>query len=402
MILWMMPDSATRTLEVMETFLEHFKKDNPDVSITIRVINRRTLWGKVFTLTHKIPGDEIPDVIAMPHYWTQLLAGGGVLENLTELDKTLRVDDCLDPLRPHCYKNGSADIYSIPWWFDVSALHYREDHLKLIFKDPQEQLATWQGFLEACGRLKEYFEGVEGYYPVQNSDWRGSLSSRGALPCLWSRGAVVISEDGKTADFGSPVFEQGLEDYIKLALKKYMPILMERNSLGGIASGKSSIIITRRQGVSAFARGGGSVAVKTLSVPKTGGSYVNYLGGVNLGIIKNGADKKNALKFLKWLSGAENQIKYASMTGVFPATEESFESFLLSSPERMQNYHQIIADSAPLPNRMSTGTVMEVLGELFISAVGAIITNKYNKDVLKSGLENAAREVSNILRLYGG
>jgi ABC-type glycerol-3-phosphate transport system substrate-binding protein len=386
----------------MEAFIEPFKEANPDISVTIRVINRRTLWVKVFALSHEIPGDEIPDIIAMPHYWTQLLAGSGVLENLTELDKTLRVDNCLDPLKPHSYKNGSADVYSMPWWFDVSVLHYREDHLKLISKEPRQLLSTWRGLLEACGMLKEHFEGVDGYYPVQNSDWRGILSNRGALPCLWSRGAVVISEDGKTADFDSAAFERGLEDYIELALKKYMPVLMERNSLGGISFGKSSIVITRRQSASMFERGAGNISLKTLSVPKTGDSYVNYLGGVNLGIIRNGADKNSALKFLKWISSAENQIKYASVTEVFPAAEESFENFLLVSPERMQNYNQIIAQSASLPNRMVAGTVMEVLGELLMSVVSAIVTDKYSKDFLKSGLKNAAREVSNILSLYGG
>ncbi|MDR0645939.1 MAG: extracellular solute-binding protein [Elusimicrobiota bacterium] len=402
MILWMMPDNATRTREVMETFINPFKKENPDVSVTIRVINRRTLWRKIFTLTHEIPGDEIPDVIAMPHYWTQLLAVGGVLENLTELDKTLRVDNSLDPLKPHSYKNDSADVYSMPWWFDVSALHYREDHLKLVSKEPRRLLSTWQGLLEACGMLKEYFENVEGYFPMQNSDWRGMLSNRGVLPCLWSKGAIVISQDGKTADFNSPAFESGLQDYIDLALKRYMPILMERNSLGGIGLGKSSMIITRRQGVSVFERNSGNIILRTLSVPKTGDSYVNYLSGVNLGIIKTGAGKESALKFLKWISGVENQIKYASMAEVFPAAEESFESFMLFSPERMQTYNHIIAESASLPNLMATGTVMEVLGEVLMSVVNAIVTSRYSEDILKSELKKAALEVSNILGLYGG
>jgi multiple sugar transport system substrate-binding protein len=402
MILWMMPDNATRTREIMETFIAPFKKENPDISITIRVINRRTLWRKIFALMHEIPGDEIPDIIAMPHYWTQLLAVGGALENLTELDKTLRVDNSLDPLKPHSYKSGGADIYSIPWWFDVSALHYREDHLKLVSKEPQRLLSTWQGLLEACGMLKERFEGVEGYYPVQNSDWRGMLSNRGALPCLWSRGATVISEDGKTASFDSPAFERGLQDYIDLALKKYMPVLMERNSLGGIGLGKSSIIITRRRGISVFERNTGDIVLKTLSVPKTGDSYINYLSGVNLAIIRTGMDKTSALKFLRWLSSVENQIKYASAAEVFPAAEESFESFMLFSPERMQNYNHIIAESASLPNRMATGSIMEVLGELLMSVVNAVATGKYTEDVLKSELKNSALEVSNILSLYGG
>jgi ABC-type glycerol-3-phosphate transport system substrate-binding protein len=401
MIFWMMPDGAARTKEMMNNFLEPFNKENPDISVDVRVINRHTLWARIFTLKHEGLHEECPDLIAIPHYWTQLMAVTGLLENLTEMDKTIRVDDCLDPLRAHSYKADSADIYSCPWWFDISALHYREDHLKLISPEPRKLLSTWSGLLEACALLKEHFAGTEGYYPVQNSDWRGALSNRGVLPCLKSRGAYIISEDGKTCGFGEPAFERGLEDYIELALRKYMPILKERSSLGNVNSGRSSIAITRRQGVGMFGGGNQDLPVATVGVPRAGAHYANYLGGVNLGITKKGAHKQNALKLLKWLTGVESQAKYAAGTEVFPALDASFQNFLLSSPRRIQSYAQIIADCFTLPSCMAAGTVMEVLGSLLGAVSTAVVRNEYGKSFLQSEIKKAKEEADNILRLYG-
>jgi ABC-type glycerol-3-phosphate transport system substrate-binding protein len=249
--------------------------------------------------------------------------------------------------------------------------------------------------------LKERFADTEGYYPVQNSDWRGTLSNRGVLPCLWSRGAYIISEDGKTNGFGEPAFEQGLEDYIELALKKYMPILKERSSLGNVNSGRSSIAITRRLGVGVFGGGNKDLPVMTVSVPRTGVHYVNYLGGVNLGITKVSAQKQNALKLLKWLTGAKAQLKYAARNEVFPALDASFQNFLLSSPRRIQSYARIIADCATLPNLMAAGTVMEVLGILLGAVSTAVVRNSYSKSFLQSEIKKAKEEADNILRLYG-
>ncbi|WP_428066731.1 extracellular solute-binding protein [Candidatus Proelusimicrobium volucris] len=400
MIFWMMPDNSTLTQRMIEKFLTDFKKHNPGLSINIRVINRRTLWTKMFTLKHEIGRAGCPDIIAFPHYWTNLLIKANILQNLTELDKLLRVDNCLDPLKPFCYKKDTGDIYSYPWWMDITALHYREDHLKLITSKPEELLNTWPGFLEACARLKEYFGGQEDYYPVQNNDWRGSLSYRSALPCVWGRGADIYNEDGSVSGLGTAQFLAGIEDFIELAVKGYMPILRERSSNGAISCGKSSMMLTRRQGITMFEGKETDFKVRTLPIPKTGTEHINYMSGVNLGIVRGSVNIQPALDLIKWLTRPEKQIEYASMTEVFPALEGSFESFLLASPQRIRNYAHIIAGARTMRNHIASGTVMEVLGNIMSKAASAIVMNQYSPEILKSELKKGDEDVNNILHLY--
>ena len=399
MIFWMLPDNGIETAEMMEGFLKDFRQQNPDINLEVQIINRRTLWGKIFTLKHDIGKEGCPDLIAFPHYWTDILATSKLLEPLKKFDKNITVQHVLDPLRKHCISNEDQEIYSLPWWLDISALHYREDHLKAVTAKPEESLSTWQGFLDICQKLKEYFSDVDDYYPVQNSDWRGSLSHRGVLPCLWGRGAELFSKDLQKSGFSTAAFKNGMQDFIDLALKGYMPILRERSSIGNISAGKSSLIVTRRQNISMFE--GETFKVKTLPIPRTGATSVNYLSGTNLGILRKSKESKDAYTLLKWLTKPEKQIIYASKTEVFPSLEGAFENFLLASPERLQKYTNIIASARTLPNHIVTGAVMEIMANLMGAVSSAILMRKYTPQLLENELKKADRDVQEILRLYG-
>ncbi len=398
MIFWMLPDTGLETADVMNGFLRDFLRQNPDINLDVQIINRRTLWTKIFTLKHDIGKEGCPDLIAFPHYWTEILATAKLLEPLKKFDKNISVSEVIDPLRPHCFSNVTKEIYSFPWWLDITALHYREDHLKAVTVNPEEALSTWQGMLDICSKLKEHFNDVDDYFPVQNSDWRGSLSHRAVLPCLWGRGAELFTQDMQNSGFSSTAFQEGMQDFIDLALKGYMPILRERSSIGNISAGKSSLIITRRQNISMFERE--SFKVKTLPIPKTAKKIVNYLGGTNLGILRESKESKAAYTLLKWLTRPDKQVSYASKAEVFPAFEGAFENFLLASPQRVQNYTNIIASARTLPNHIVTGAVMEIMANVMGAVSSAILMRKYTPELLKQELKKADRDVQEILRLY--
>ena len=398
MIFWMLPDSGLETSEVIEEVLKDFRKENPDINLEIQVINRRTLWNKIFTLKHDIGKEGCPDLIAFPHYWTSILATARLLEPLQKFDKDISISQVLDPLRPHCFLNEGEDIYSFPWWLDITALHYREDHIKAITDKPEESLSTWQGLLDVCKELRHYFNDVDDYYPVQNSDWRGSLSHRCVLPCLWSKGAYLFSKDLEHSGLSSTAFQEGMQSFIDLALKGYMPILKERSSIGNISAGKSSLIITRRQNISMFERE--KFKIQTLPIPKTGAHSVNYLGAINLGIMRKSKESKSAYALLKFLVQPEKQVAYASKIEAFPSFDGAFESFLLASPERVQKYTNIITSSRTLPNHIVTGAVMEIMANVMSAVSSAILMRKYTSELLKQELKKADRDVQEILRLY--
>lgn len=401
MILWVMPDSGSRTKEDYVSLVSLFKKEYPSVDITVRVFTRNVLWKKIFTVKNPAHDEEIPDVIQIPHYWTALLTRAGVAENLSQLDPGLSLSNCLFPLKPHCYKPGTKDIYSYPWWFDMSALHYRADHLKDVTSQPEHDLATWDGLLNICQALKEKFKDNVGYFPMQNSDWRGSLSVRSAFTCIWDRGSGLLSPDFKKTLIGTPDFKAGIKDYITLALKEYMPILRERGSLGTMISGKATMLISRKQGVASF-DGKRGVRVKTLPVPTTGASYYSYLSGMNLMVNVLSKEKQNALRFIKWCARTDNQLCYAALMEVFPSFEDAFEQFIFSSAQRLQTYSNILASARTLPNITIMGTIIEILNHILAVCATQIVEDRFVQASLDRELDNAAKEVEYLLSLYEG
>lgn len=401
MIIWVMPDSGSRTKEDYARLSALFRKEYPGVDITVRVFTRNILWRKIFTIKNPTPEEEIPDVIQIPHYWTALLTRAGVAENLSKLDPGLSLNNALFPLKPHCYLPGTKDIYSYPWWFDMSALHYRGDHLKLVSSNPEEDLSTWEGLLRICEALKQTFKDNPGYYPMQNSDWRGSLSVRSALCAIWDRGSDLITPDFKQSLVHTEQFKAGIKDYVTLALKNYMPILRERGSLGTMISGKASILMSRKQGVASFETKRG-VRVKTVPVPTTGSVYYSYLSGMNLMINVLSKEKENALAFIKWCARADNQIRYAGMMEVFPAFEDSFEQFIFSSARRLQTYGSILASAKTLPNITVTGTVIEILNKILAVSATQIVEERFTMASLDRELDNASKEIDYLLSLYEG
>ena len=401
MILWVMPDSGARTKADYQKLVERFKKEHPTAEVTVEVLTRNQLWKKIFTLKNPASGEVIPDVLQIPHYWTALLTRAGVAENLSKLDPGLSLSAALAPLRAHCYKPGTKDLYSYPWWFDMSALHYRTDHLKFVTKNPEKDLSTWEGLLDICARLQDYFKEVEGYYPMQNGDWRGSLSTRSTFMEVWGRGADLFTPDLTDTLIHTAAFKQGVKDYIELALKEYMPILRERGSLGTMLTGKASMLLSRKQGISSF-EGRGGARVKTLPVPRTGDQPQAYLSGMNLVINAAGKDKETALEFIKWSARADNQVLYATMMDVFPAFEDSFEQFIFSSSQRLQTYSGILASARTLPNITITGTVIEILNKIFAVSATQIVEGRFTQASLDIELDRAAKEVQYLLSLYEG
>jgi ABC-type glycerol-3-phosphate transport system substrate-binding protein len=236
---------------------------------------------------------------------------------------------------------------------------------------------------------------------MQNSDWRGSLSMRNALPCVWGMGVDLLSGDLKNTEVGTRAFKEGLRDYIDLALKNYMPILRERGSLGTMVSGKASLMLSRKQGLRTFSARRGK-QVRTVPVPATGEKSIAYLSGMNLFINTLSQHKKEALEFIKFCARTDVQIKYATMIDTFPAFEEPFRMLLTSSSKRLRAYEQIIAGARTLPNITITGTIMEILKRILAVCATQIVEGRFTQASLDRELNAASKEIENLLSVYGG
>lgn len=401
LVFWTLPNSGLQTISDLNAVLAKFKTFYPEVTISLQVLTDKTMWQRLFLCMRENPGCELPDIVEIPHHWTALFSELELFENLTGLDCSLSVDNCITPLKPHCFLPGSKKIYSLPWWMSVTALHYRVDHLKKVSEDPADIMKTWRGFLSCCGNLKKKFRSAD-YFPVANSSLRGSLTMREIMPFIWERGGDLFNEDLTKAAIDKKQVIEGIEDFLALFTKGFMPLMRERGSLGTMAEGKASMILTRRQSQAVFDTSDKvSLELKTLPVPGREASSISFMTSYNLAILKSSERKKSALKLLKWLTADEYATQYSKLIKAFPCSTDGFEKFIFSSHERMKTYAEIVAKARCLPNNPVCATYAGLLDEVLSHICWEMLKARYSRGLLVKELVKVKIEIDYLLSLYG-
>lgn len=400
MKIWILPDSGLATVSNFETLLKPFREQNPGIEVEVSVINRRAMWQRMFSLIKNVHTEENPDIIEFPHYWTALFSKLGALKELTGLIDDVN-KDWLDPLTSHIYMPHTDKIFSLPWWMDLTALHYREDHLKEITSNPADVLASWDGFLDMCQELKAK-RTTPGYYPLESSNSLGTLTLRETLPNIWNRGGSVFSKDSLTATLNDHEAISGIEDYIYLLLKEYMPLMSERGALGTVIEGRASMHISRRQSISTASDYEGEFPLKTVPFPAQLFGAYSYMSCYNLGIAQNSANSQDALKLIKFLLLDENQVEYSKKIKAFPCTNSGFEKFIFSSNDRMHTYSSIAAGARVLPNYMVCATYVQSADAALHKIAADIGRHKYSPSNLVAELNKVCEEANYLISIYGG
>ncbi|MDD2772260.1 MAG: extracellular solute-binding protein [Elusimicrobiales bacterium] len=402
MLFWVLPNSGVGTVSHLTALLSEFSREYPHIKVELAVLTRESLWREIFGFQREPRRSAGADIIQFPHYWTALLVRLGILAELGELDSRLSsVTEWIEPLRPHCLLPGTQQVYSVPWWMDVSALHYRVDHLREVSSNPDEQLARWDGFMEACEALSKLKKGGT-YFPLENSNMRGSVTIRDVLPCMWNRGGDIFNSSSTRAVAHRDESLRGMEDFLQLFRKGYMPLMRERGSLGTLLEGKASMTISRRLSQSVLPQGEEpDFEVKTLPVPgELFGSH-SYLSSYNLGVARGGKNQQEAVTLLKWLTGTEQQLRYSQMIHAFPPSTAGFERFIFSSHERMRTYSGIVAGARTVPNVMVCGTYMTVLDSTLSRLAMELAKGAWNPALLMQAMVKVQVEMDYLLSLYG-
>ena len=76
--------------------------------------------------------------------------------------------------------------------------------------------------------------------------------------------------------------------------------------------------------------------------------------------------------------------------------------FTFSSSRRLQTYSGILATARTLPNITITGTIMEILKRILALCAAQIVANKFSVSFLDKELDDAAKEIENLLTIYEG
>ncbi|MFA5162404.1 MAG: extracellular solute-binding protein [Elusimicrobiales bacterium] len=399
MIFWVLPNSGLQTVSHLKSLLSEFEREHPDIRVELAVLTRDALWRRLFEFQRQPRRAETGDIVQIPHYWTALFARLGIIDPLPEFTPKSCLDEWIEPLRPHCLLPGSSDIYSVPWWMDVTALHYRTDHMRAVCGNGSAAFREWDDVVRICRELARKFGGGN-YFPMENSNLRGSVNLRDLLPSIWSRGGDIFNTECTRAVVHREEALRGMEDYLQLLSGGHMPLLRERGSLGTMLEGRASMTVSRRLSQSLLPEND-EFEVKTVPLP--GGLYGAHslLSSYNLALVKNAKNRSEAAELLKWLVRPAQQAMYCRMIHAFQPAAAEFEQFIFSSHERMRTYSEIVAGARALPNVTVCGTYVEILDSALSRIAIAVARGSYSSGMLLQEMVKVQVEMDYLLSLYG-
>lgn len=294
--------------------IDEFEKENPDLQVELvdGGANYEELAQK---FNAALAGSDLPDVIVASDVTWFNFALNDATTPLDDLwkEENIDSDSYVDTLRDD-YKYGDKH-YGVPYSRSTNLMYWNTDDLKAAGLPSDRGPKTWEEFGDWADKLKAktghpamvlpdgasyldwYFEDMMWAFGGSYSDeWKPTFSSPETVKAAKflqdqvSKGNIEISTD-TAIEFGNG---------------NASSMMGSTGSLGGLTSSATIPFITT------YAPGPGPSAA-------TGGAGLAIPNGIS------DTRKKNAVKFVDFLTNTENTIKFSQLTGYMPVRKDALD-----------------------------------------------------------------------------
>ena len=396
MKIWILSDYDSRKHLAVKNLLARFHAEYPEHKAGFEVLSRRSLWDALFAHLRDPKSSPAADLIELPQSWTPLFAKLGLLADLSgQLEgPAARYPDFV---RRNCLPAEGGSVYAMPWWVEIICLHYRADSLKKISKAPEADLAAWEGLLDVCGRLKAACRKKD-YYPLENSNPSGAVSAADVLPCVWSRGGDLFSEGFSRCAVTRAETVRGMEDYLGLAAKEYMPLFEENfHESGFLSSGLSDMVFSGRLPIQVKTAGRGA-QMRPVPYPSFGKPvspcFVN-----SLALCSGSAGAEGPSALLKWLLDPRQARYFTNAFGAFPCHRQPLEDALDASRHGGM-YRKLLENARLRPGVTAYPTCEQLLDAALAGAALRSAERDYDGEDLRRELIKIQGEIDYLLSIY--
>jgi len=314
---------------------KEFTAQNPDIDVRVTPVSWDVAHDKILT---SIAGGKTPDVSLIGTTWMAEFAETGALaETPDSIDQSTFL--------PNAWKTVDVDgkDYGVPWYVETRVLYYRTDLAKKAgwTKAPQ----TWDELKQLAQDYKAK-AGTEHGIALAPNNWQE------LLPFAWQAGSEVATPDGfsldddgmvKALEYDKSFFDEGLTP-------KRVPqgFDVTQGFVSGadpmFFSGPWHLALVRDQG-GAKLQGKWDVAL----MPKGDSSRTSFLGGGDLAVFEDSANKAAAWEFVKWLSQPSVQAKWFTMVGDLPSVKGAYDNGKLASDPHLKLFREQLDDASPPP-----------------------------------------------------
>ncbi|MEV0651284.1 sugar ABC transporter substrate-binding protein [Phytomonospora sp. NPDC050363] len=297
--------------EKLSALIEGFTKDNPEATVKVTPIPWDGAHDKISTA---ITAGETPDVALIGTTWMGEFARTGGLDPTPE-----------DLIKPADFYPGAWDTtvvdgtsYGVPWYVETRLFYVNKEVAgKAGITAPP---TTWEDLKAAFAAMQDKGGAKWGVslQPGATGSWQS------VMPFVWQNGGTVQKEDG-SFDFDSPESVAALEYYKSFFSEGLSPSDLPQGSLepefvkgdiGAFVSGPWHIGILEEQGAAG--------EYELWGMP-TKQSATSFVGGGDLAVFKDAANREGAWKFVSYLSRPDVQATWFQTVGDLPSVKSAWD-----------------------------------------------------------------------------
>ena len=367
--------------DLLGDFVKDFEKENPDVSVKVTAIPWSSAHDKLQTA---IAAGNGPDVAQMGTTWMADFSN-----SFSKVPENFDMSDFSDgPVEA-----GQVDgvQLGVPWYVDTRVLYYRTD------------LAEQAGWTEAPKTWDELKQMAQDLQKVDGVKWgmyqqpSGTDSFIGALPYAFSAGAK-LTDDGQTKwtldtdemkealDFTSSLYKEGIADP--------NADVNPGANITNFVSGEAPMMFEGPTAVSQINELGGEGfenKYTTVTLPSMDGSSdaVSFVGGCDLVVFKDSANKQAAWKFIQWASQPEVQAEWYKLSSDLPSSQKAWQDDALTSNDKLVAFGDQLK-STMAPPALATWAQVGSAGDRVVEQI-----NK-GQTTVEEGLKSLQSEADSI------
>ncbi|MCH4057978.1 MAG: sugar ABC transporter substrate-binding protein [Lactobacillaceae bacterium] len=283
-----------------------------------------------------------PDVLVVGTTQMANFVGSKTLMDVTD---TVKNDAAVAPDKFFAGSENTTKFngkyYGLPWYVETRVLYYRKDLLKSVGYNQAPK--TWDELYDAATKLSKRGKNMYGFNVDGAEPTFGFMFAR-------QNGATLL-KNGKP-QFNKKAMVDSLEYLNKFTKNGASPKQDTKLSIGQSFGGNGPVpmFISGPWMMSSIKNDAGLKDSQwgVAELPKGKDNNMSSTGGGNLAVFNYTKNKKNAVKFVKFMSKKENQLKYYKNSDSMPTLKAAWQDEALSD-SRIQVFRKQLNNSQPMP-----------------------------------------------------
>ena len=342
-------------LAALDALIARYEAIHSEVRVEVVRAPKDSIQRRAWIRERLDDEDTSLDIYLLDATWPAELAAAGHLTPLEELAEALGIAQTAFLPGMAEANELQGNLVALPWAADAGLLYYRSDLLEEYGYDAP---LTWAQLQSAASDVKE------GGGPAQGYVWQGVASENltcNTLEHIWSRGESPPHEDDRFV-FDSPQTRTALEQMLELVESGTSP-----SDIANYDEGSS--LATFLRGDALFMRhwAGAWEYVNSQESPVKGRVGVaalpsSCLGGQSLALPIYSQHPDQALQFMAFLSGYEQQIHMAREASQPPVLAAAYEdTTLLGHFPLLEALSNTLAHAKPRPALVEYAQISEAV-----------------------------------------